>query len=166
MEKKDIFNQLPTAYDHFYSGKWIAESLCDLHSVKKFFEMNKFNFKEVYYGYLYLLELVIIDIVRCLENFIEDINLSELIHWGGVTTKDKELRELIKEYPEIEFIYLLLNIRKQLSSLRFKEKYNENEIIAQLDSLKNLLKDLDEFLVKKYEVSRIIVEKEKETALI
>ena len=166
MEEKDIFNQLPTTYDYFYSGKWIAENLCELCSVKEFFEIHEFNLKEVYYGYLYLLELVIIDIIRYIENFIEDVNLSELIHWGGTTTKDKELRELIKEYPEIEFIYLLLNIRKQLSSLRFKEKYNENEIIAQLDSLKNLLKDLDEFLVKKYEVSRIIVEKEKETALI
>ncbi|HEC93225.1 MAG TPA: hypothetical protein ENI51_09580, partial [Candidatus Atribacteria bacterium] len=166
MNEENFWEKLPTAYDYFYYDSWIASKLCELSSVKKFLKEHKINLENIYYGYLYLFELVITSIVNHIEDLIDDVNVSELIHWSDVSTGNKDFIELIKEHSEINFILSILYIRKRFSSLRFREIYNEREIISQLNNLKEMLDRLNEFLITKYKISKIDVGKEQERMLI
>lgn len=53
----------PSSYDHFFYDYWIANGLCKLNNIKKFFKKYAIDVKDVYYGYLFLIELVIINII-------------------------------------------------------------------------------------------------------
>jgi hypothetical protein len=166
MKGENIEEKLPSVYDYFYYDCWIANSLCELNSFKNFLKKHEIIFENVYYGYLYLLELVIISLVNHVENLIEDVDVFELIHWGNVITGDKKLRELIREHLEVKFIFSLLNIRKSSSSQRFRGAYDEEEIICQLDNFKAILDKLNVSLIKKYDISKIEINKGKEVVLI
>ena len=166
MNEEDFWEKLPTAYDCFYYDSWIASKLCELSPVKKFLKEYEIDLENIYYGYLYLFELVITSLVNHIEDLIEDVNVSELIHWGDVSTENKDLIELIREHSEIKFILSILVLRKRFSSLRFREIYDEKEIISQLNNSKETLDRLNEFLITKYKILKIDVGKEQERMLI
>jgi len=165
MKGKNLDEDWPSLYDAFYMDYWIANKLCELNSIRKIFRKYKIDLKKVYYGYLYLLELVIISLVNHVEDLIEDRDISELIHWGSVSTKNKELRELIKSHSEVKYIISLLSIRKELSSQR-RKTYDENEVLSQLNKLKETLGKLNKFFVEKYKISKVEKDKKKEVIAI
>lgn len=166
MGEENFSEKIPTVYDLLYYDSWIINRLCELDSIKKFLEKFKIDLKDIYHGYLYLLELAIMNVVNHIEDLVNDENIFELIHWGNVSTRDKKLMGLLEGHPEIKSILSLLAIRKQLSSIRFKEMYDEKKIIIQLNNLKDVLDKLKEFLTTEYAISKVDVNEERERMLI
>lgn len=72
----------------------------------------------------------------------------------------------MKSHPEIESVYSLLSIRRTLSKHRYKNKYDEEEIVSQLNNLNDILNKINMYLIKKYKISKIDKNRDKETALI
>jgi len=158
--------KLPSLYDFFYYDYWIVNNLCELDSIKKVININEYELKNVYCGFLYLFELVLINLINHMENLIEDVDISDLIHWGEVSNVNENIVKTIESHPEVENILSLLKIRRKLSKQRFSEKYNEEEIINLLVDSKELLHKSNEFFIDKYKISRIEKNEGREFGLI
>lgn len=158
--------ELPSFYDFFYYDSWIINNLCELDPIKKFLNTNEYELKNVYCGFLYLFELALISLINHIENLIEDVDISDLIHWGEVSNDNENIVKTIESHPEVKNILSLLKIRRKLSIQRFGEKYNEEEIINLLGSSKEILHKYIEFLNDEYKISRVEKNEQKEIGLI
>lgn len=158
--------ELPSFYDFFYYDSWIINNLCELDPIKKFLNTNEYELKNVYCGFLYLFELALISLINHIENLIEDVDISDLIHWGEVSNDNENIVKTIESHPEVKNILSLLKIRRKLSIQRFGEKYNEEEIINLLGSSKEILHKYNDFLNDEYKISRVEKNGQNEIGLI
>ena len=166
MGDKKLKKELPSLYDYFYYDFWILNLLCKFKDIKDFFSEHGENIKDNYWGYLYLTEISIINIVGHMESFIGDDNLNSLIEWGNISLENETLMQKIKNTPEIDYILHLLEIRKQFSTLRFRECYDEKSITKQMNDLLDLLKKINDYFVSRYNISKLQVEEVEEKRVI
>ena len=139
MKDTNHMDEKPSVYDYFYYDYRIINCLCELEYIKNLFNRFNSNIGEGYCGYLYLLELSIMNIINRLELIVGDRDVFELIRWGDVTINNDDFKKIIQSHPEGEYIIFLNSIRRSFSKLRFDKRYNEREIIPKLYELKNRL---------------------------
>lgn len=156
MDLNDVKHELPSNYDLFFCDYWIIKKL-DVMKFSKFINKYDRGMKECYLGYLYLLELVLIDVVVQLEYLISDDELYETMMFSeNKTIEDEDFKSIINNYPEGKRIIVLNTIRKELSRIRYDEEMKENNRLHKIKSVHtSLLKELESInkeLTETYEI--------------
>jgi hypothetical protein len=102
----------------FYKNSQIIYKLAKFGDVINYFIKSGVPLEKTFLGYLYLVELAILNIARNIEDLIEDDSLSERIQWGEITVEDREVRKELETHPEGRYIIDLMSVRKKLSGMR------------------------------------------------
>jgi len=111
------------------------------------------DFVGEYYGFLYFLEIVIIQTTYHLELLIADKDLLERIRWGNNTLEDQDYKKLLLANPEASFIVRLHDIRRKFSKIR--EEYDEKKIQENLSEIESLYLEIDRNLKNNHTIKRI-----------
>ncbi len=142
-------------YDSFYKNSQIIYKSAKFGDVINYFIKSGVPLEKTFLGYLYLVELAILNIARNIEDLIEDDSLSERIQWGEITVEDREVRKELETHPEGRYIIDLMSVRKKLSGMRFKPNYNEADITTQLSSLREIIAKFDESVKERFAITRL-----------
>jgi len=164
----DIYDKIPSKYDHFHCTYWMVKNL-DPENFKKFITTRDPDIEESFRGYLYMLELSIIDTISNFELLISDDNTRELVQYGGDTFDDYKFKENIKDQPELDYILKLNQKRKELAKIRFKKDFSEdiyNEVSNLYDELRLKLNDIHKEIHDNYDISMRDENIEKEMDMI
>lgn len=149
--------QWPSVYDDFYYFKCILEKILDIARVNKFFDKCSIDFKVNVYGYLYFVELLLIQIIGQIELLIGNEELKEFVRWGGKDLSSRQIQEL-KSNIMFSYIFKLNKFRKQFSKIRFKDniKYDDIQKIKEwAREIKSQIAELNAHIIKVYEVKKI-----------
>lgn len=147
--------QAPTIYDSFYKNSRIICKLAEFKDIRDYFSKYNVSLETTFLGYLYLVELAILNVIRDIEDLIEDDSLSERIQWGEITVEDLEVKKELETHPEGCYIVDLLSIRRKLSGMRFKSNYDDASIVVQLNLLCEIIAKFDENTKERFAVTRI-----------
>lgn len=147
--------QAPTIYDSFYKNSRIICKLAEFKDIRDYFSKYNVSLETTFLGYLYLVELAILNVIRDIEDLIEDDSLSERIQWGEITVEDLEVKKELEAHPEGCYIVDLLSIRRKLSGMRFKSNYDDASIVVQLNLLCEIIAKFDENTKERFAVTRI-----------
>jgi hypothetical protein len=139
-------------YDTFYLNLKIVSTFRDIKRINKGFSKLSGDFKNEYRGFLYFLEIVIIQTFKELEYLIADQDLFERIKWGNNTLEDAEFKNYLSTHPEGQYLIKLISIRKKLSGLR--ENFAENEIQEKITELIDCFQEIDRSLKEKHKIRR------------
>jgi hypothetical protein len=154
----------PNSYDVFYFNYKIVAQLSDIKKIKNYFQNVESDVEDEYRGFLYFLELAIIQTTYHLELLIADRDLFERIRWGNNTLENHDFRILLEANPEASLIVRLHDIRRKYSKIR--EKYDEKVIQETLSELKNLFLEIDLNLKNKHIIKRKKNSKKNENLVI
>jgi hypothetical protein len=147
-----MLNWVPNSYDVFYYNYKIVSQLTDIKKVRNYFRNAEHSFENEYRGFLYFLELVLIQTSYNLEHLIADKDLFERIRWGNNTLEDQDFRKVLEADPEASFIVRLHTIRRNFATLRVK--YDESAIQGNLSELRDLFPEIDQNLKNKHAIRR------------
>lgn len=141
---------IPNLYDIFYFNFKIVEQFSDVKKIRKEFQKNNASFEKEYYGLLYFLELIIIQTSYQLELLIADPDLLDRIRWGNDDPNNQEYKKFLSSNQEASLIAQLNSFLRKLSVLR--EKFDENDLQAELSDLNRLFLEIDRSLKKKHSI--------------
>jgi len=165
-EIRTLEKEIPSLYDYFYLDYKVLVELCKHEQVKSFFHNKDREISKCYHGYVYAIELAIINLINHLEDLIGCREINELIHWGEISYADKEVKDIIVDNLEVNRIIALFEFRKRLSGIRFSEKYDDVELKTILDKLTVELDGLNKQIVNEYNVKPVYCEKGTEEMFI
>ena len=148
-----MLNGFPNSFDIFYFNYKIVSQLTDTKKIKNYFREEGVDFVREYHGFLYFLEIVIIQTTYHLELLIADKDLLERIRWGNNTLEDQDYKKLLLANPEASFIVRLHDIRRKFSKIR--EEYDEKKIQENLSEIESLYLEIDRNLKNNHTIKRI-----------
>jgi len=140
----EILERFPDPFDEFYSDTLLLRTLCNTDVFSYYAKNWNCKAEEVYKGYLYLIELLIINIMGDIERIMRyyDPNVWEILYSEWLTQEEAKI--LAQKYPEFDYILRLNKIRKRLTKQRFS---NWNR-----DTLDQTFKEIDKIITNVYQL--------------
>ena len=146
---------LPTYYDSFYNNLQIVLKVTEIAKIKKEFKERGIPFVTAYLGYIYFVEIVIINLLLNLEGLIQDEHLRDRIKWGENTLEDRAVQKILSNHSEGKYILELNLIRRDLSTIRNRDPFDEKKLDDSLSQLREKILVLDKQIQQKLSVEKI-----------
>lgn len=140
----EILERFPDPFDDFYSDSLLLRTLCHIDVFSYYAKNWNCKVEDVYKGYLYLIELILINIMGDIERILKDcdLNIWETLYSEWLTPE--EARILAQKYPEFDYILRLNKIRKPLTKQRFSSWDRDN--------LNKTFKEINKIITKAYQL--------------
>jgi len=117
--------------------------------------MKDQTFITAYRGYIYFVEIVIINLLLNLEGLIQDEHLKDRIKWGENTLEDRAVQKILSNHSEGKYILELNLIRRDLSTIRNRDPFDEKKLDESLSQLREKILVLDKQIQQKLSVEKI-----------